>query len=664
MESLKVEARTLLYGILFLFFFQLMADFIEAIYAFGLMGTSIPVEMVSLVVVFSPLLLLAFPRRFPGWALSLLGLGVLVSRVLEAALDTRGRMIVSGLGVGCFLAFLPARLSAGGRQRPGASTLGAGLTLGLGLSALFRVLGSGYDLSLYGPYRAIGWGLAVVAGVLLFALCAGHARRESGQMPVGEEMPAVGARAGVGRTIGLSLGLTGAWVLSYLGFTAPNVIARWTGASYALVVVLYVSALSAFAFLATRLRRSYALLTPKAVLAWNALFVVALVCTILAHQIAFPPDPDAYPLFEPPVTLLRRVPLWLVLISFPVILVDWTLFAHEISRSRQTPRVLGASFALSSLFMLVVILGQAFTTVYDYVPVVGPFFRDKFWLVYLVPGVVLTLSTTLVRRETGGDLSHAGKARYLPAAMAVIGLAALAGVALTSPRPGAPPGGRAGLRACTYNVQQGYDARGSKNHTGQLDLLRRVDADVIGLQESDTNRAAGGNADIVRYFADKLNMHSYYGPKTVPGTFGIALLSRYPIENARTFYMYSAREQTATIVAQIRAGERVFNVYVTHLGNGGPIVQQEAILREVAGKENVILMGDFNFRPDTAQYRLTTALLDDAWLLRWPEGVDEEGRRFDDRIDHVFVSPETAVGDARYVTDPESDHPALVVEME
>jgi endonuclease/exonuclease/phosphatase family metal-dependent hydrolase len=128
--------------------------------------------------------------------------------------------------------------------------------------------------------------------------------------------------------------------------------------------------------------------------------------------------------------------------------------------------------------------------------------------------------------------------------------------------------------------------------------------------------------------------------------------------------MYSAAEQTATIVAQVRVGAKTLNVYVTHLGNGGPIVQQGAILKEVAGAEDVLLMGDFNYRPDTPQYRLTTVALDDAWLIKWPQGVDDQGRRFDRRIDHVFVSPGTAVADARYITDPESDHPALVVELE
>jgi endonuclease/exonuclease/phosphatase family metal-dependent hydrolase len=658
MESPKPEARTLLYGILFLFFFQLVADFLEAIYAFGLMGTGIPVEMVSLLVFFSPLLLLAFSRRLPGWTLLLLGQGVLVSRIVEAMLDTRGRMIVSGLGVGCFVAFLPALLCVRGRQRPSASTLGAGVTLGLGFSALLRVLGSGYDLSLHGPYQAIGWGLAVIASVLLFVL------HKPEPTPVDGRTLANGERSSAGRTIGLSLGLTSAWVLLYFCFTAPNVIARWTGASYALVIALFTLVLCAFAFLATYIPRLYAFLTPKTLLAWNALFVVALVCTILAHQIRFPSSPDAYPVFEPAVTFLHRVPLWLALILFPVILIDWELFTHEISISKQTPRSLGASFALSSLFLLLVLLGQVFTTVYDYIPVVGPFFRDKFWLVYLVPGTVLALSILLVRRGTPGDILRADRAGLFPVTMALIGLVTLAGVILTSLRPAAPPEGQVSLRVCTYNIQQGYDESGSKNYVGQLELLRQVDADVIGLQESDTNRIAGGNADIVRYIADRLSLYSYYGPKTVPGTFGVALLSKYRIENARTFYMYSVAEQTATIVAQIRAGDTVYNVYVTHLGNGGPIVQQEAILSEVAGTGNVILMGDFNFRPDTAQYRLTAAALDDAWLLRWPEGTDDQGRRFDRRIDHVFVSAGTAVSDAEYITDPESDHPALVVEIE
>ena len=167
----------------------------------------------------------------------------------------------------------------------------------------------------------------------------------------------------------------------------------------------------------------------------------------------------------------------------------------------------------------------------------------------------------------------------------------------------------------------------------------------------------------MRYFADQLDMYSYYGPKTVPGTFGIALLSKYPIEKPRTFYMYSQGEQTATIAAQIQASGETLNIFVTHLGNGGPIMQQEAILGEIDGLDHVIAMGDFNFRPDSEQYLLTTDQLEDAWLSKWPQGIDDHGFNPTDRIDHAFVSPEITIDDARYLTEPESDHPALMVDI-
>jgi endonuclease/exonuclease/phosphatase family metal-dependent hydrolase len=220
------------------------------------------------------------------------------------------------------------------------------------------------------------------------------------------------------------------------------------------------------------------------------------------------------------------------------------------------------------------------------------------------------------------------------------------------------------LKVLTYNIQQGYSEAGLRNDTGQLDLLRAADADIIGLQESDTSRIAGGNRDVVRYFADRLDLYSYYGPKTVQGTFGIALLSRFPIENPRTFYMYSEGEQTATIEAQVTVGGKTFNLFVTHLGNGGPMVQQEAILQELAGEPDVILMGDFNFRPDTDQYRLTTGALNDSWLLVWPQGNDGQGIDPARRIDHIFVSPDTRVLDSQYLPAPESDHPAMFTVIE
>jgi len=644
----------MLYGILFLFFFQLLSDFIEAIYAFGLLGTSLPVEIVYVLLLFSPLVLLLFRRGLSGWPLVLIGELMLAARVIEVMLDTRGRMIVAGLGVACFLILFPSILWNKGNERAESSgqTLGIGLVVGLSLSILFRVLGSGLDFSTYGWFQPIGWALAIVAGVMLFGLL----KSETTSATTRRDSPTLW------RTAGLTLGLASLFVLLYFAFTSPNVLARWTGASYLLIVSAIVLVLCLLAFLLSSKPRLLVALTPKAVFAWNVLFVLSMVLTILGHQVAFPSNPSEYPLPDPAVTLWHHLPLLLMLVLFPVILIDFVLLVQELVAARPSSRTIGAGFSLGSLFLLLMIFGQIFTTVYDYIPVVGPFFRDKFWFVFLLAGNGLALPMLLVKSGLASALHRVGNA--FPGTIVLTSLATIAAVLLTAAQPTAPPDQKASLRILTYNIQQGYSKDGTRNYDGQLDLIRGLDADVIGLQECDTNRIAGGNSDIVRYLADSLDLYSYYGPKTVPGTFGIALLSKYPIENPRTFYMYSAGEQTATIEAQITVGDRTFNLFVTHLGNGGPIVQQEAVMQELEGQENIILMGDFNFRPETDQYQLTTSMLDDSWLLKWPQGTESQGIDPAGRIDHIFVSPGTAVADSQYLAGPQSDHPAMMTIIE
>jgi len=647
-------AAITLFGIFFLFFIQLISDFVEAIYAFGLMGTSIPPEIVSVLFLFSPLLLFFFRKRISLKILWAFGGLVLASRVISPLLDTRGVMIVSGIGVGAFLLFLPTLIW---HRKVKPTSLAAGLMLGLSLSILFRTLNSGYDITGYGLLEGIGWIFAVVATGLMVRELAG---------PV-DEQPEDDQPGGFGRLLGGSLGLMAVLILFYFAFTAPNVIARWTGTSYMMIVALMIFVLVGFSLLFYNNSRFLSLLSPGALLLWNLLFALALVLTIFPHQLRFPVEPGAYPFYEPPVAPVWSLALIGMIVLFPVLLVDFMLFYKELVNSKPKPPALGGSFATASLFMLLMIFSQAFTTVYSYIPVVGPFFRDRFWQVFLVLGIVITLTALSLRRETFAikplEAQFPGANNFIWI-LTVVGIITIAGVYWRTPDPIQPSGDQSELKILTYNIQQGYSEGGLKNFDGQLDLIRDVNADVIGLQESDTNRVAGGNADIVRYFAERLNMYSYYGPKVVPGTFGIALLSRYPIENPRTFYMYSEKEQTATIFAQITVGGKTFNIFVTHLGNGGPLIQEEHFLAEIVGKEDVIAMGDFNFNPDTEQYQLTTQTLDDAWLLRWPDDVDDEGVHLDKRIDHIFVSPGTQVLDARYLLSPASDHPAMEVEIE
>jgi len=648
------QRRLLVYFILFFSFIQLITEFVAGIYAFGLLGTGIPAEIISILLFFSPILLLVFGRGFAARLPLFAGILVLLCRAIEVFLDTRGRMLVSGLGVAAFLLLLPALIWELGKHkdRNGGIQLGSGLAIGLSLAILDRALNSGTDLTAGGWARFVGVILALLAGAMLPGMLQ--------EIQTAREVPQPNIRVSFVRIAGHCLGIGAAWILLYFTFASPNVIARWSEVNYLSVLATIALGTICFVLIIVTKGGLQWITDRRIVIAWNSLFILAMLLAILPHQLRFPVDAAGYPLYEPASNPAAYLTLYLMLFLYPVILVDFMLYTQALVDLQPPARSLGGGFLLGSFFILLLVLSHVFTTVYDYIPVVGPFFRDKFWLVYLVAGIMLFLPLLFKRREMRLPVAINSSLRYTLASASLLTVLA---AALISAKPSPASTDVNSLRVLTYNIQQGYSESGERNFDGQLDLIRSLDADIIGLQESDTNRIAGGNNDVVRYFSDRLGMYSYYGPKTVTGTFGIALLSKYPIMQPQTFFMFSEGEQTATIHAQVIVGSKTNNLFITHLGNGGPIVQQEAFLEEVDNLENVIAMGDFNFEPDTEQYHLTRSLLEDAWLIKWPDGIDDQGYNPVERIDHVFVTPGTRVSEARFLTGPESDHPALFVEI-
>ncbi len=711
----------ILLAILFVFFLQALSDFIQSIYAFGLLVTAFTPQLAAALLLFSPVALLVVrgepPRR---WLVALGALAVL-GRLVEPLLDPGGRLVACGIRVGAFMLLWPFMLAVRTRRLEtshSGTVLGWpaawGLLLAVMLSIFFRAAGSSLDVSEVGFTQVIAWLLAAAAAWIVWRaerkavesqpprepeiassgtirpprndvarsheerreaslralsvtpnvtpdpshLAPGSTQRELASSGLGtaEERRLLDRPrndVGVGRVIGLCVGLASVIVLLYFGFTSPTVMARWTDASYLGILGVLVVTYSLFTGLRVTER-----LSPPVVIVWNLLFVAALVLTILPHQVAFPPVALEYPIVRGSASPLWQIALYLMLLLSPVIFVDFVRFVDAIAADEPSLRQLGGAFALAALFVLVMVFLHVFTTIYDYARPIGPVFRDRFWLVYLIAGLGLVLPLLLVPQASPRDRSSPQPRRFTLIAVATLAAVSLAALWLTNPKLPPTPSTGGSLRVMTYNIQQGFDKVGDAALPAQLDAIRRVQPDVLGLEESDTARVANGNVDAVRYFADHLGMYSYYGPPTTVGTFGIALLSKYPIQNPRTFYMYSTGEQTACIQAQIAANGTTYNVFVTHLGNDGPIVQLQNVLSRVGSLPNVILVGDFNFDPTTPQYALASESLFDAWRLRWPTGrqltTGAEGR-----IDQVFVSPGMTVTDAEYVPNPSSDHPYL-----
>lgn len=637
----------LFFSLLSLLFLQLVSDFIESIYAFGLLGTDIPPEIVSILFFFSPLVLLVFKRRLPLRAgLALAGLIALL-RAYEVVAAPAAKMLSAGLAVGLLLFLLPLLLSHIRQETHfTAIEIGSGLIIGLALSILLRTLDAGSDISLFVP--AISW----VLSALMLGLIASLWRIElSPEVEPSEEKPRFLT------TLALSIGFLGSLLVLYFAFSSPTVLARWSGLDYRLVVLLVSIATGGF-FIHLAYHR--VIPWPRNLLAvWNILFLLTGTIAIVINQLTFPLDPAAYPIPQPDISTLLQLPLLLMILLSPVVLVNFSLLCGEIAKRKPSNRQLAGGFAIGAILFLLVVLAQVFTTVYDYIPVVGPWFRDRFWLVFLIAVLSMELPILATARPILALLPGTARRWIVPAVVGMLVISVLVAV-LRQPEP-EKPAYKPTLKVVTYNLQQGYDADGKRAYHQQLETIRSLQPDVVGLQETDVARFSGGNADLVRLIADGLNMYSYYGPRTVTGTFGIALLSRYPLQNPRTFFMYSKGEQTAAITAEVTINGVVFTVLVTHLGNGGPLIQQQQVLQELRGKENIIAMGDFNFRPDTPQYSLTTETLEDAWVTAGSPSA--AGLNTGKLIDHVFISPNVQVQAAEYIVEPISDHPGLEVEI-
>ena len=640
----------LLDSILAFAFFSALTVFVEATYIFGLLGTDIPPEIAYVLFLVSPFLLLIYPRISEKRAFMLLagGLGLLCW-VVGMPLATRWKMLSSGAACAFLLILIVCRIRQADR---GPRDAGIGAACGVLLSILFRSAHSG------NLFLDDGWSLAACA--VLAAAAFGLMMLEGRVKAPTEDVPA--ARGGSLRAAGLSVGLFGALTLLYFGFTSPAVMARWVGAGYPAVVGVEAGAVVLFAALWLLVPGFRAMLSPRRLLIWNLVFTAALAVLLRLQQPGLGAG-AVFPVYARVPGLAEKALFWAMLLLHPVIYADIAFLSGALRAERPSPRALARGIALGSLFLLIMVFSQIFTTVYDYIPVIGPVFRDRFWLVMIVPGIAAALSLLLLKRSA--DESTPSRA-WTPG-MAAVCLAAVLTAGLTGARPAPPAQEGDSLHVLTYNLQQGCSRTGEISVRQQLEIIRKSAPDLVGLEETDTARVAGGNSDIVRFMADGLGMYSYYGASPAAGTFGVALLSRYPIREARTFFMPSRGEQTAAIEAEIDIGTRRFHVIVTHLDNDGALPQQRLIisstLSAMGAGAGVIAMGDFNFDPRTEQFRQTVQVLDDAWAKSARRILDPGAPEPADRIDHIFVSPGTPVLGAVYLPRGASDHPAMFAEI-
>jgi endonuclease/exonuclease/phosphatase family metal-dependent hydrolase len=245
------------------------------------------------------------------------------------------------------------------------------------------------------------------------------------------------------------------------------------------------------------------------------------------------------------------------------------------------------------------------------------------------------------------------------------------------------------LKVATWNIFGGRTWDGSRVDLDlTLAVLRRLDADVVAVQEVDREQARSGGADQARLLGEALGMEWRYAPALLgtPGNpdgwraptpgdadpggtaYGIALLSRLPLEESETVLLPQAGrdEPRVALVAELADGGRRLTVAGTHLSfvPGPNLRQLRALQRHLDERGGPrLLLGDLNL-----WWPLVRVASRPGWrpLVRGgtfrnrPPG--SPGRLV--QLDHVLAAGAAArPRDTRIVSGPASDHKAVLVEL-
>lgn len=218
------------------------------------------------------------------------------------------------------------------------------------------------------------------------------------------------------------------------------------------------------------------------------------------------------------------------------------------------------------------------------------------------------------------------------------------------------------MRVVTWNLHAGVGLDGRYDLERIADVLRPLDADVIGLQEVDVRYAARSrHADMATELALLLDRSAAFAPALTSstGAYGLALLTREPVR-ARVHLLPSSTgvpygEQRVCLEAEVDG----LQVLVTHLQwrpAGDRDEQWEAVTRLV--RRPGVVLGDLN---EEVQPLARRALLVDAGR---PAGTTFRSDKPNRRIDAVLLTPDLAASRAQRLRTDASDHLPVVVDVQ
>lgn len=201
--------------------------------------------------------------------------------------------------------------------------------------------------------------------------------------------------------------------------------------------------------------------------------------------------------------------------------------------------------------------------------------------------------------------------------------------------------------------------------------IREQHPAVVCVQEIDKNVDRSGNRDVLRELAAAVGMNYEFYPAIhlQGGTYGLGIMSVYPLESCTMVPLETRREDEDRVLAAatINVDGKQIRIYNTHLSfeDTDQRKQQWDFLNETlsGGQLPFILTGDFNVAGMEEFSYLTgvDCVNSDSTHFETYVGDGEDGFRC---LDNIFISDGLTLLSGKMADTSASDHRPLVVEIQ
>lgn len=580
-----------------------------------------------------------------GWSLAVVArTGIGVARLFYAAtaalvLGFAGSLaadpLVAGLGAVVMVTAATPPLVALLADLESRVVVGVGL--GILLAGALRV-----TLVTASPY-------ATTAGTLLFALVVGGAGVHLVALGVRDQHPSVDWQA-----VGMAPAVLGTFLVVAAGFLAhPQAVARWGLQSYPVAV----GALVVGVWVGLAVVHLRPVPTGREPALWAAVFLGAVVSMLYSSG---------------PVALGAFAVVW---VSALVLLA---VGARQTGTGRGALALTGfQTLALLVLFFSITATHWAFVPApLSMLAGLGTELTVLFLAIFPLSVAVAVFDTapspsTPVRQSRRSALSAVAMGLLAPVTLA----------ATQSDTDAALPDRQAGrIRVMTYNLHLFFEEEPSGQYslTALRDVIADAEPDIVAVSESDGLRPLPGYVDGLRWLGTELGYHTEFGGATRRRSYGVGLLSRWPITDVSVIELPIGRSLTRlAVTATVETPQGPLPVLSTHFMVGKEDdaadtrdEQARTVTDWAQGHDQALVMGDFNVSPDEPEYDILTETLEDAWT------ATESSRRSGpagtysasdprDRIDYIFMQGDWTVRGIETIADPDaSDHLAVVADLD